>query len=347
MPSFSQLLRICVLVTVCGIPAAGAWAQVLRVLTWPGYADPDIVHIFEQRTGAKVEVTFVDSDDQLWERMSAHGGKDFDLFAVNTAELQRYIDTKLAQPIDTQALANLALLQPRFRNPVTVTGLQRKGKTYAIPYTYSDMGLIYDPQQWPTPPDSINALWDPRVRGKVLMYNAGGHGFSLAAQRMGLASPFVLGSGDWPRAVQELIALRRNVRAYYTQPEESVTLYVQNKAALMFANYGTQQITLLRKAGVQVGYVVPREGALAWLDCWAVSAAVQNPSLVTAWLDFMLEKAPAKALIDRQGLASTTLTDRPSHERLIWLQPQEDAEKRALLWNRIVGGASAAKVLAP
>lgn len=347
MPSFSRLLRICVLVTVCGIPGGVAWAQVLRVLTWPGYADPDIVHIFEQRTGAKVEVTLVDSDDQLWERMSAHDGKDFDVFAVNTAELQRYIDAKLATAIDPKRLANLALLQPRFRNLAAISGLQRKGKTYAIPYTYSEMGLIYDPQQWPKPPDSIHALWDPRVRGKVLMYNAGGHGFSLAAQHMGLPSPFALAPGDWMRAVQELIALRRNVRAYYTQPEESVALYLQNKAALMFANYGTQQVTLLQKAGANVGYVVPREGALAWLDCWAVSAPAQNQQLVAAWLDFMLENAPAQALIERQGLASATLTDRPTRERLIWLQPLEDAEKRTMLWGRIVGGASAAKVLAP
>lgn len=330
-----------------GASVGGACAQTLRVLAWPGYADPDIVRIFEQRTGARVEVSFVDSDDQLWERMSVNGGRDFDVFAVNTAELQRYIDARLAGPIDTKALTNLGLLQPRFRKLATIAGLQRKGQTYAVPYTYAEMGLIYDPQQWPSPPDSVNALWDVRVRGKVLMYNAGGHGFSLAAQRLGLKSPFALATGDWTRAVQELIALRRNVRAYYTQPEESVALYMQHKAALMFANYGTQQVTLLQKAGAQVGYVIPREGALAWLDCWAVSSAASGQPLVAAWLDFMLEKDAAQALVQRQGLSSATLTDRPLRERLIWLQPQEDAEKRTALWSRIVGGASAAKVLSP
>lgn len=347
MSKFSHLLRICVLLTLWGVSGSATWAQTLRVLAWPGYADPDIVRIFEQRTGAKVEVSFVDSDEQLWERMSAYEGKDFDVFAVNTAELQRYIDARLAAPIDLKALANLGLLQARFRTLGAIAGLQRKGQTYAIPYTYSEMGLIYDPQQWPTPPDSVNALWDARVRGKVLMYNTGGHGFSLAAQRMGLKSPFMLAPGDWSRAVQELIALRRNVRAYYTQPEESVALYLQHKAALMFANYGTQQVTLLQKAGAKVGYVIPREGALAWLDCWAVSGPARGKPLVAAWLDFMLEKEAAQALIQRQGLSSATLTDQASQERLVWLQPQEDSEKRAVLWNRIVGGARAEKVLAP
>ncbi len=39
----------------------------------------------------------------------------------------------------------------------------------------------------------------------------------------------------------------------------------------MFANYGSQQVQLLKAAGLNVGYVVPKEGALAWLDCWAIT----------------------------------------------------------------------------
>ena len=35
-----------------------------------------------------------------------------------------------------------------------------------------------------------------------------------------------------PRAVDRLIALRRNVASFYTQPEESVALFQQRKAAL-------------------------------------------------------------------------------------------------------------------
>ena len=55
----------------CAAAAAAApdWARAadtVRVLTWPGYADPDIVRTFEQRHGVKVEVTFIDSDLTLW-----------------------------------------------------------------------------------------------------------------------------------------------------------------------------------------------------------------------------------------------------------------------------------------
>src|SRR5436853_6001612 len=65
-------------------------ADTLRVLAWPGYADPDIVKAFEQRHQVTVQVTVVGSDETLWERVSARDGGDFDVFAVNTAELKRY-----------------------------------------------------------------------------------------------------------------------------------------------------------------------------------------------------------------------------------------------------------------
>ena len=47
------------------LPAASQAATVLRVLAWPGYADPDFVEVFEKRHGVKVEITTVASDDVL------------------------------------------------------------------------------------------------------------------------------------------------------------------------------------------------------------------------------------------------------------------------------------------
>lgn len=325
--------------------AAGA-VEVLRVMAWPGYADADIVKAFELRTGAKVEVTIIDSDDQLWQRISANKAQDVDVFAVNTAELQRYITRGLVAPIDPKALRNLDQLQPRFRRLDAIAGLVRAKRLYAVPYTYSEMGLIYDPKQWPNPPSSIDALWDPRLRGKVLMYDGSSHGFSLAAQRLGKKSPFALAANDWGPAVQKLIALRRNVLAFYTQPEQATELYKEHAAALMFANYGAQQVQQLKNAGLSAAYVLPREGALAWLDCWAVTTPAAIKPLASLWLDYMLERAPGQALIERQGLASTTLTVTQAKDQIVWLEPVEDSDKRARLWERIMAGASAARVLA-
>nr|WP_315235900.1 extracellular solute-binding protein [uncultured Albidiferax sp.] len=324
-------------------------AEPLRVLAWVGYADPDIVKTFEQRYQCKVEITTIYSDVDLWQKVSHNNGQDFDLFAVNTAELQRYIRMGLVQGVPTAAVPNLAKQLPRFRDLRGIPGLVHGGTVYAIPYTYAEMGLIYDRKQIPQAPKSIGALWDPRYKGKVVAYNGGTHNFSLAAISLGLKKPFQLSAADWPAAVDQLIALRRNVTGFYIDPDESVDLFRSRKASLMFANYGRQQLQLLQAAGVDVGYVIPKEGALAWLDCWTITRGARNRTLAAAWINYMLEPEPGQVLRTRHGLDNTTSTapeDSPE-DRLLWLEPVDSEDRRNLLWARILAGDRASKVLAP
>lgn len=323
--------------------------QTLRVLTWPGYADPDLVKVFERQTGSKVEVTTIDSDEVMWQKLNKNKADDFDVFAVNTAELQRYIQSGLVVPVQAANIPNTTKQLPRFRDLKGIPGLVHGNKTYAIPYTYSEMGLIFDKQQVRPTPTSLRVLWEPRYRGKVLLYNGGTHNFSLAAQALGDTSPYQIANSEWPTAVEHLISLRRNAQGFYTQPEEALEMFKNGHTAIMFANYGSQQVQLLKKAGIDVGYVVPQEGALAWLDCWAITRGAKNAKLAEAWINYFLEAAPSDALLTRQGLANTT-SESPylrAQDRILWLEPVENVDRRAKLWERIVAGDRASKVLAP
>jgi putative spermidine/putrescine transport system substrate-binding protein len=275
--------------------------------------------------------------------------EQFDVFAVNTAELQRYVRSGVAVPVDIAEIPNVSRQLPRFRDLKNISGLVHGNSVYGIPYTYAEMGLIYDRQQIKEPPTSIDVLWDPRYRGKVLLYNGGSHNFSLAAQTLGTATPFRIGDKEWPATVDKLISLRRNAQGFYSQPDESVNLFKKGRTALMFANYGSQQMKMLTIAGIEVGYTVPVEGALAWLDCWAITSNAKNIKLALAWINFFLGPQAGVALLTRQGLANTTSESpylRPQ-DRLKWLEPVEDVDRRNRLWERIIAGDRASKVLAP
>lgn len=321
------------------VPGLAAGEQVLRLLTWPGYADADLVKQFEQRHGVKVEVTLVSNDDVLRSKLARNNGNDYDLVAANTAEIEYYVSQQLLQPLQPARIANTARQLWRFRDYPKIPGITHDNKVYAIPYTYSEMGLIYDRSQFSEPPQSITSLWDPRLQGRVLAFDGSAHNFSLASQARG-RDPFRIAADDFPQLAEQLIALRRNVLAFYSLPEEAASLFLEHRIALLWANYGRQQLKQLRDAGADVGYVIPREGALAWLDCWAISRGAHDPALAAAWIDFSLEAPMSRALVERQGL-SNTLQEPESLEvpgRLIWLRPVEDAERRARLWALILSG---------
>lgn len=174
----------------------------------------------------------------------------------------------------------------------------------------------------------------------MLAFDTGGHNFSIAALALGKANPFQLSETDYAEVAQHLVALRRNVLTFYSLPEESVELFRDQRAALLFANYGTQQVQQLKKAGADIGYAIPKEGALAWLDCWTVTRGARNKALAEAWIDHMLDKSAGRALTERQGLANTidssAIDDR--RNKILWLEPVEDANRRSALWSRIVSG---------
>lgn len=347
MPPFRLIRRSLAVLLLLGLPALAAGAaETLRVLAWPGYADADLVQTFEKENGVRVEVTLVGTDEALWDKISANGGGDFDVFAVNTAELQRYIAAGLTQPVDAARIPRLLHQLPRFQDRARIPGIMHAQKLVAVPYAYAEMGLIYDRRQLPTPPDSIAVLWDPRFRGRILAYNGATHNFSLAALKLAKASPFRLQEADWAPVIEQLIALRRNVLSFYALPEDSVELFRQNKVAVLFANYGTQQLQLLKAAGLDVGYTIPREGAMAWLDCWVVTAGSQNPALANTWINFTLSPEVSRALTLRHGLGNTL--QKPAGENpgdhLIWLEPVEDPARRARLWQQIVSGDRPGKV---
>lgn len=333
-PAFAALL----LFTLFCAPAH-AERDVLRILTWPGYADADLVKAFEQRHGVDVEVTLVGSDEALRSKMAQSQGGDYDLIAANTAEIAYYISENLLQPIQPARIGNTTRQLWRFRDYRRIPGITRDGQVYAIPYTYSDMGLIYDRAQFSQPPDSITSLWDPRLQGRVLAFNTASHNFSIASQARG-RDPFVIGDDEFPQISEQLIALRRNVLTFYSLPEEAVALFREHKVALLYANYGRQQLKQLRDAGADVGYVIPREGALAWLDCWAISRGARNVALAEAWIDYSLEAPMSRALTERQGLSNTLQEPDEGAQtgRLIWLRPVEDDQRRVALWQRIISG---------
>lgn len=316
------------------------WANdVLRILTWHGYADGDWIAEFERNHNVRLEVSFIDNDDELWEKLSKNHGEDYDVFAVNTAELQRYITQNIVTTLKKSQISNSKNQLPRFRNTDQIAGLNRNGNLYAIPFTYSEMGLIYDKKQIKSPPDSMAALWLPQYKGKIVLYDGSNHNFSLTALTLNIDHPFQLSREQMNQTVSKLLLLREQAPLFYTEPEDSVRIFTKNKAALMFANYGNQQLKQLQAAGADVGYIIPKEGALAWLDCWAITISAKNKSLAEKWINFTLEKNVSAALTRRQGLSNTlTANHLQDRDKIIWIEPSEDFALRTQFWDRIRAG---------
>lgn len=319
--------------------------EALRILSWPGYVSANAIKQFSQQYQIDVEVTIINNDDELWEKANQSDAPPYDLITLNTAELKRYIDADLLLPLQINRIPNSRKQSPRFRKLESIPGIMHEGKVYALPYTYSAMGLIYNRKLVKEAPTSMTALWDPSYHNKVLAHDSSAHNFSLSALTQGFKNPFRLNNNEFSKVVNHLAKLRLNVFKFYDSPEEALALFQNNDIALIYANYGTQQIQMLRNAGADIGYIIPQEGALAWLDCWAVMRSAarspQRSKLAEAWINQMLSEANSHEFTRLQGLPNTRQSEAndafiPKNAHLIWLQPVEDPQKRADYWARLL-----------
>ncbi len=312
-------------------------AKELRVMAWQGYADDDWVKEFQDQTGATAKIVFIGTDDEIWAKIKGSEGKDFDVFAVNTAQLQRYIDGGLTTPHDLAKLPNQKEVLPRFQDLSKVKGVMRDGKVHSIPFCFDSIGIIYDKDKVSPAPDSFETFWDAKYKGKILAYDNGEHNFSFTALTMGIEDPFHLTEEQLGKIKEKLIALKGNVLSFYTTPDEALQLYKSNDVALIWANYGQQQVKAMKDAGANIEYVNPKEGALAWLDTWAMTNGVQDADLAEAWVNFLLQKKIGEQLSQRTGFGNTVVEtgSAGAGDKLVWLDFVEDPTKRSDLWNEI------------
>ena len=335
------LLAAAAALGLIGPIATARAAEELRILAWQGYADDDWVAEFEKETGADVSVVFAQTDDEIWSKIKGSEGEDFDLFAVNTSELQRYIDAGLAAPHDLAKIPNQQQTLPQFRDLAQVRGVERDGKVYGIPFAFDSIGLIYDTTKVDPPPTSMNVLWDPKYQGRILLYDASAHNFSFAALAEGIANPFDLTDAQLAEIKGKLIELQKNALSYYQSSDEALQIYNSNDVALIFANFGQQQLKLMKDSGAPIAYVVPKEGALPWLDTWALSKGAKNPELAEKWVNFVLQKKISDALTQRNGFGNTVtpLATANPDDQLVYLLPVENFQKRSDLWNEVKAAA--------
>ena len=150
-------------------------------------------------------------------------------------------------PLDLAKLPNQKEVLPRFRDLTKVSGVTRDGKVYGIPFCFDSIGLIYDTDKVKPAPTSMSVLWDPKYKGKVLAYDNGEHNFSFTALTLGIKDPFHLTAEQMAAVKAKLIELKRNVLSFYTTADEAQQIYQNNDVALIWANYGQQQVKAMQK----------------------------------------------------------------------------------------------------
>jgi spermidine/putrescine-binding protein len=306
----------------------------LRMYTWDGYADAAWVKEFEETNNCKVNVAYGASVDEMFAKISGSKGADFDMIVVDTSTVPRYAKAGLIAPLDMAKIPNAANLTTAFKS---VPVLQIDGKSYGVPFAWGSLGMIYDTEFFKgKEPDSWATLWNPEYEGRMISIDDANNSVVTAALLMGMSDPYNLTDDQLSQVKAKLIEQKKLLLSYYSGFDDGVEIWKKNKIVAMFALSELQAKKMIDQ-GLPVKYLIPKEKAIGWLDCMLLTSAAKEPDLAMAWMNFASEKRIGADMNKKSSYGNTT-GESPGmdySEKLSWLQPPEDFNKRVNLWTEV------------
>jgi len=313
---------VAALAIAVGLLAGPALAEdKLQYFTWSGYELPEFNQSFLTAHPDGVEATMFGDDDDAFTKVKA--GFRPDVAHPCYDKIARWNKEGLLQPIDTTKIKNWDNIFPVFRNlPDLQAG---DGKVWMIPWDWGNTSVLYRTDLVENPEMSWNLLWDKQYAGRMATIDAV-HDTPLVAAVLSGVNPFDMTQEEMDRVADKLREQRPLLSSYTTD----MTSVEQSLASgeLVAAMTWNASAVALKKQGVPVEFMKPKEGMLTWACGYVLLKDAKNVDLAYDFINSRLEAESGKYLIEAYGYGSSTKTafDEVPDETLTELQLPADPE---------------------
>ena len=301
----TRFLKVFALCGALALPGALATAQqqakpaapekVVNVFNWSDYVDPKVLEDFTHETGIKVVYDTYDSNDMVETRLLA-GKTGYDVVVPSATFLARQIKAGVYQKLDKSKLTNLKNLWPEI---MARLAKYDPGNEYAVDYMWFTTGIAYNVQAakqrlGDKPVDTWDIVFRPENLRKfadcgVYVIDSPEDLFSIALNYMKL-NPDSKNPNDIRRAADMLGAMRRYVKKFHSSEYINALANGDICLAIGWAGDAFQARNRAREAnnGIDINYVIPREGTLMSMDTLAMPKDAPHPEEGLKFIDFLM-----------------------------------------------------------
>jgi putrescine transport system substrate-binding protein len=339
--------------------------RVVNVYNWSDYVEPTVLQDFTKETGIKVKYDTFDSNDTLETKLLA-GKSGYDVVVPTAYFLERQIKAGVFQPLDRSKLTNIGNVWPEIARRLAAYD---PGNKIAVNYMWGTTGIGYNVKKVReilSPGEAIDS-WDLMFKPESLarFKNCGVHMLDSSDDIMPAAlnylrlNPNSKEQADLDKAAELLMKIRPHVRKFHSS--EYLTALATGEICLVLGWSGdikqAQKRAAEAKAGIEVGYAIPKGGAQMWFDNFAIPKDARNVAEAHALIDFLLRPEMAarnsnfvsyangniasQKFIDKALLADRTVyPDEEAMARLYTITAHDQRTQRLMnrLWTRIKTG---------
>jgi putative spermidine/putrescine transport system substrate-binding protein/spermidine/putrescine transport system substrate-binding protein len=244
----------------------------------------------------------------------------------------------MAAPLDLSKIPSYGQLSPQLTSLPLV---RANGLVYGVPFMWGPDPIIYDTTAFAQPPDSWSILWDPKLKGKVSVWDDLSTVY-MAAQVLGYDKPdpsqlYNLSDQQLEAVKKKLLELKPNVRKMWATGGELTNLFESHE--IVIAMGWPLNTADLKKAGFPVGETIPRENTTGWIDHLMITAGSDNKELAHKFLEYMVEAKTQKLVTNKTHYvpanpqAGQFMT--PDEVKTLHLDDVETYQKRLNFWQNV------------
>jgi spermidine/putrescine-binding protein len=336
MRKFLLALFAVSLIALCG--SCAKKAPTLSLLVWEGYADPSVVKAFEEHNRCKISASYMGSSDELTTKLRGGAAANYDVISPSSDVATMIATAGLAAPLDLGKLPAYTQLSPQLTSLPLV---RVNGNVYGVPFMWGPDPMIYDTSVFPKAPDTWNIMWDPKLKGKISVWDDLSTVY-MAAQVLGYDKPdpghlYNLTDQELDAVKKKLIELKPNIRKMWSTGGELTNLFQNHEVVIAM---GWPLMTnQLRKINFPVGETIPKENTTGWIDHLMITSGSDNKELAYQFLEFMIQAQTQKKVTDVTGYtpanahAAQFMT--PEERKNLHLDDAENYYQRLYFWQNV------------
>ncbi len=293
----SNLARLFAAVAFTALPlAAHAQDKVVNVYNWSDYVGEGVLDDFTKETGIKVVYDVYDTMEMMETKLLA-GGSGYDVIVPTDRNLSRLIQAGVLQKLDKSKIPNI---EHQWKQIQKMLDTYDPGLEYSTNYMWGTTGIGYNvdkikERMADAPLDSWSMIFDPAVLSRfadcgVQVLDSPDDMIPAALHYLGL-NPDSKSPEDIQKAGDLLKSIRPHIQKFHSS--EYINALANGDICLAVGYSGDVLQARDRAAeadnGVSVEYSIPKEGAMIWLDSFAVPADAPHPENAFAFINFMLK----------------------------------------------------------
>ncbi|MES2675366.1 MAG: extracellular solute-binding protein [Pseudomonadota bacterium] len=300
--------------------------QKLVIYNWTEYLPETVLEAFTKETGIEVEYATYESNEAMYAKLKLLDGKGYDIVVPSTFYVEKMRKEGLLQPIDKTMLKNYGNLDTSAMNK-----MHDPDNQYSIPYLWGSTAIAINGKDVDASQIKKWAdLWKPEYKGKIMLMDDVRDNFYVGLRVCGFNDNST-NEAEIKCAYEKLKSLMPSVKTFNSDSPK--TPLIQSNVSIGVIWNGEAYKASEEMENLQ--YVYPEEGAVIWIDSFAIPKGAVNTAAAHKFIDFMLRAESGKACIEELGYpapntAAALLLDEKLRNNKIIFPNKEDVAKGSI-----------------